>query len=264
MENRRLGDENDTHNCMSFWYPRLLHLNIPTPKTALEEIDHDEVRSLLSVFDGGDPPILFELKRRLLLGAAEVGIKPPFFLRAGYTSGKHGWKNTCYVEDAGQLDYHIVRIAEFCLTATFMGLPINTWAIREMIKTKPICRCKAYGNMPVTEEWRVFVRDGVVEYVQPYWPPDAVREGMPDCDDWEHRLEEINVSLADSAPLWLSRKIGQHFGGYWSVDWLRNHGPDKESRPWLCIDMALGDQSFKWDPGYLELPEGYEHPCTNA
>jgi len=248
---REIGDSQNEMNNLAFWYPRLVELGIPTPKTVIEELTPEETRDLVTVFDGADPPILFELKRRLLHGAMDLGIRPPYFLRTGYASGKHDWERTCFVEDAGRLDFHIVRVAEFNLCAGMLGLPISTWAIREMITTSPICHCRAYGNMPVTEEWRIFVRDGVVEHIQPYWPPGAVRKGDPDRDDWEVRLAEISDALNGSGVLVLklTQKIGKAFGGYWSVDWLRNHRPGEVSRPWVCIDMALGGMSFRWQPG---------------
>jgi hypothetical protein len=127
-----------------------------------------------------------------------------------------------------------------------MGLPTDTWAIRELIPTTTLFKCNGYAGFPVTREFRFFVRDHDVEHFQPYWPVDAIEEGRPNRDDWRDLLERAS-RLSRTTGLGLGRLAREAVeavgGGYWSVDLLE----DRYGSWWLT-DMAEGDRSFRYDP----------------
>lgn len=228
-------------NDMAFWFPPLEPAGLPVPRTELVQTDV----ALYDLLDGKDPSG-WALFLDALTGAAER-VGAPFFLRTGHTSGKHDWVRTCYVSEAHRdvLAYHVAALVEQSAMG-IPGLPTDTWAVRELIPTIPICHCDAYGGMPVVREFRLFVRDGRVEHDQPYWPIAAVAAGRPDVADWKDQLAEISeisgveISMLQSWALDAARAVG---GGYWSVDFLQ-----ATDESWWLTDMAQGDVSFRYDP----------------
>ena len=122
------------------------------------------------------------------------------------------------------------------------GLPINVWAARKIIETKPAF--KAFGGqMPITKEMRYFFRDHKIICKHPYWPEHALEYSVHDEKDWKLKLKALN-SLSDEETALLksqTEKVALKFEGYWSIDWLK--GKDGK---WYSIDMATGDDSYHW------------------
>jgi hypothetical protein len=233
-------------NDLAFWFPKIQAAGLPVPRT---EIVRTEV-ALAQVLDGETPDgwdaFILELRaaaRRVRRTGAGV------FLRTGHGSGKHQWLQTCYVlgvNTKGILDAHVARLVEWSALAGFFGLPTSTWAVREMLVTSHVCKCEAYGQMPVAREFRFFANDTGVTHWQPYWPVDAVRQGRPSDPDWEEGL--ALVSRLDPGE---RRELGSMArsaaaacgGGEWSVDFLQDvYGC------WWLTDMAVGEDSFRYEP----------------
>jgi hypothetical protein len=124
-----------------------------------------------------------------------------------------------------------------------IGLSTNIWAIREFLPVKLLAVLPRYGNMPAVREWRCFVRDGKLECQHPYWPADALAEGIGEPVGAESlfkilarstpEIEAECTRLAEAA----GKAVG---GGYWSVDVLQT------ARGLYLTDMAQGDESFHW------------------
>lgn len=219
-------------NCISYWYPKLTKLDILTPGTLITTTDIDLARAFLENKKADDDIKAFLAK--LLFDVDTIGL--PCFIRTGHFSGKHSWDSTCYLQDRNKLIPHVSNLIEWSLIIDVIGLPVDTWAVREFLETEPMFY--AFDNMPINKEWRYFIRDGEVEYKQPYWPVDSIR--MPSCENWEELLRE---SYLEDYPILeeLSLKIATEFDDYWSVDFM----PTKNG--WYCVDMAEGDQSFRWE-----------------
>jgi hypothetical protein len=84
----------------------------------------------------------------------------PCFLRTDHTSAKHNWEEACFVKSVGEVMEHVYKIAEFSECAGMIGIPWDTWVVREFLPTNPIGVCERYGNMPVCREFRYFIEDG--------------------------------------------------------------------------------------------------------
>lgn len=222
------------HNCITSWYPHLVRSGVKTPKTSVVLAPN-----LISLFDNVIPEGYYKFKEDLEFVIKDMGL--PCFLRTGHTSGKHGWKDTCYVDDLKKLDNNIFNLLEACELASAMGLPHNVWAVRELLPTTPIFR--AFHGMPITKEARLFFKDGAVVGWQPYWPPEVFNKYEPDIEDWEPRIKQMNYELEDDIIELksLTEKVIPFFNGYWSIDWLLT------TNGWYCIDMALGVVSYKWN-----------------
>jgi hypothetical protein len=227
-------------NCISYWYPRLEEAGVLVPRTEIVRTDAE----LLDLLDGRTPAGFEKLIEDLGWAARKVG-GAPLFLRTGHTSGKHDWDRTCYVPDLGVLGWHITALVEASANADMFGLPTQVWAVRELLNTRPLFHCRAYGMFPVVREFRCFVRDGNIEHLQPYWPPRAVAQGDPTVGDWFSALKEasqvqgLELDMFKEIVGKASPAVG---GGYWSMDLLQDR-----AGTWWLTDMAEGDRSYRYD-----------------
>jgi hypothetical protein len=188
------------------------------------------------LFDGKDIPDLGDDSFFQELRNAATGIGFPCFLRTGMTSGKHEWKNTCYVESASDVPQHVFNIVEFSECADIFGMDWSVWAVRELLPTIPHGVCPRYGNMPVCREFRFFVEDGQIHCFHPYWPLEALKDG-----GWSGDYEAM-CAVPDEVELRrLAERVSWVVPGAWSVDILETE------RGWYVTDMAEAYKSFHWE-----------------
>ena len=59
-----------------------------------------------------------------------------------------------------------------------------------------------HGKMPVSTEVRTFLRDGAIECMHPYWPPEAISDwAEPPQIDWsEYGMAEADIPKG----IWMS------------------------------------------------------------
>lgn len=221
-------------NSMLYWFPIIKQLvNVGTilvPKTKLIPVNGDDIFSLM---DGKTPQCWNKLVEQCQQSAKELGL--PVFLRTDHTSGKHGWKKTCFVPRAEDLPAHISRLVD---VSACSDLPCEGFAVRELLHLKSSFHAH-YGQMPVAREFRFFVRDGIIEHMQFYWPTDSVRD--PDREDWKKLLAQLSVIETTEQAILEQQvlAVNNALPGYWSVDFAQ----DTKDRWWL-IDMADGRLSF--------------------
>jgi len=237
--------KNVKNNSLAYWFPILRDMGINVPQTVIldtNKYDTNCVVALRKMFWMKKLTKADEKSLGRFISTMEVLAKKmrcPLFLRSGQTSNKHDWLDSCYVTNYIDIAKHIQNIAEHSAMADMKGgWPINIWALRKMIETKPIFT--AFNGFPVTKEFRIFIRNGEVECVHPYWPAEAIK-GHTEDKNWKTKLNKMNqLSEKDRKELMtLSTAIAQKFEGWWSLDWLK--GKDGE---WYAIDMALGENSY--------------------
>jgi hypothetical protein len=250
-------------NCLSYWFPRLEASRVLVPRTIVIRWPFD----LTPLLDGKQPEKFDSLCDMLLEAADALGW--PAFLRTGQGSGKHHWKNTCYLTQHGtSIEKHVGQLVEWSHTVDFFGLPHDVWCVREMLPVKPICTLPAYGGFPLVREARCFIAGGKVVCKHPYWPEGALREGFPikadsDADGLTEAFEhEVSANFADlvqqahglpwDAITPVVAKVAEAFAGdgAWSVDLLET------DRGWIVTDMAEAARSFHW-PG-CEFAKGLQ------
>ena len=225
---------------LAYWYPVLQTINMRTPKTV---IVHTGGVNLEELTEGKKPDGLDVFLKRM---KAELkNFTFPVFLRTGMTSYKHDWKNTCYLEKEKDLLNHIAKLTEASIIANIAGFPFDYsfWVIREMLETEPIFHSFS-GQMPITKEYRFFIKDGKVQCYHPYWPKEAFEiMNVKLTKEKNKKLKEIQkLDKEDEEELKaMANYIAQYFKGYWSVDFLKT-----KSGLWYCIDMATGDRSYHW------------------
>lgn len=179
---------------------------------------------------------------RLVAKVREMGEQHgfPLFIKTAFTSAKHYWSQACSLPN-GERETVLEHMSEMLHFQVMCGGPTMSpsLVIRQMIETDPVFH--AFGDMPVTEEYRVFTKDGKAEGFQPYWPESAVEN--PSCEDWQEKLETIKQpSKADIAYMTeAASKLAKTLKGEdWSVDFLKG----KDGRLWL-IDMARARESYR-------------------
>ncbi len=245
--------------CLSYWFPKIKAAGAPVPKTTIIDFGHEQSRELLKIFDVQSPPELVTLTALIRAAADEVGY--PCFLRTGQTSGKHGWKDNCFLADPLLIPQHIAGLVEFSEICDFMGLPFNVWVVRELLKTRLLFRA-FHGEMPIVREFRVFVQGAEVACLHPYWP-EGCFELFRGSDEWPEGVGRNCHVDEEKYPLWrvnleamntldhkemfeltaLAEKCGGACGGDWSVDILQD-----ENGKWWVTDMAEANISYHW-PG---------------
>lgn len=229
---------------LAVWFPKLkegieaCECSIKLPETHIIKTDAD----LLRLFETDLKPIEGYDKLLTDIDTAAQKVGYPFFLRTGYTSGKHYFTDTCYVSKPEDIQKSVRNLVEYGEMTSFIGLPFDTWVVRELLPVTPAFI--AFKGLPITTEIRYFVLSGEVKYSVPYWPVDAIKR--PSCEDWEDKLFEANT-LNDEDKQLLDEQtqivacIFEDSDG-WSVDWV------KTDKGWYLIDMALSYRSWGYNP----------------
>lgn len=240
--------END-RSCLSNWFPRLLAANIPVPRTTIIDAGEDWhfLAGVVDETDNEQSLILFrKVCGQIAEAATQIGF--PCFLRTGQGSGKHQWKNTCYLADAASIPNHVAALIEWSEMVDMLGLPYRFWCVREMLPVEPVAILDAYGDMPLVPEVRYFVEDGEICCKHYYWPAGAVAEGFR-CEpaDFAYillRSRCFDIDQPIRATDELARRVAVSFkgDGAWSVDILQT------KRGFYVTDMADAGRSFHW-PG---------------
>jgi len=219
-------------NDLSFWYPILKQIQMRVPITKLVYID-DEL-----YLERKKDDHFKEFYNEVLIKAKIIGF--PLFIRTGHLSNKWDWKKSCYVESKDQLLHNIYNLCEFSAIVEFpLGIPCNWWALREIIPSKPYFQ--SFNGMPITREFRYFIRDGKVECFHPYWQKSVFRDNYysPEQDVFDEMNKLTNDEMTELREM--SEYIGNYFSGYWSIDYLQ-----AIDGKWYCIDMAIGERSFHY------------------
>lgn len=233
VKNRILNRYKNNKNEFRYWFPVVsdLKLNCRVPETQYFEYPYENLRAV-----GQEQPSLCDFSKEVKTisdFADKVGY--PVFIKTGLFSGKHDWKNTCEVRRYEDIEEHILNLlyANICVGCDGS----LTLVVREMVETSSTFT--AFDGMPVTEEWRLFSKDGETYAYQPYWPEEAIV--TPSIDNWKEELAKLkNISEEDLARLVEdANKVSKTLGGGWSVDFLKDTNGD-----FWVIDMAEDTMSY--------------------
>lgn len=221
-------------NALSYWFPILLKaIDVPVPRTKIIKTDVD----FWPVFDDGTPSeklkdFLADLQKEV----SDFGL--PLFMRTGHTSAKHSWKRSCYVESAEELGKNVFELLEYSAMA-MPCLPWDEWVLREFLDLDT--RFTAFwGDMPINNERRYFIKDGEIICRHPYWPPAAFEFAKTSTEKWQDILDKMNSEEAPELEE-LTMQVASVFDGAWSLDWAKTKDGD-----WYAIDMALAGMSYHW------------------
>jgi ATP-grasp domain, R2K clade family 3 len=225
----------ENKNSLLYWFPKVKDLGIAVPKTHILLADATEFRQ---VFDGEE--LRADLVAQIKESASVVGY--PLFLRTDLQSGKHGWKNTCYVEDESRLLNNALGVVEENeIGACFFGASYQALVFREFLALETSF-VAFYGDMPVNKERRYFIEAGKIRCHHPYWPSEAIAGHTKDSD-WLAKLAALNEEKFSEITLLrdYALRVSAVLPEFWSVDFAK-----AKDGTWYLIDMALGHESYHW------------------
>ena len=134
-------------NDLAHWFPILQATGVPAPRTTIIPAGETLAEELFGKGDG--------VAMRALVAGLQEAAEPlgyPVFLRNGHGAGKHYWERTCRVPDADSMASHVYEIAEWGECTSIVGLPLCTWAVREMlplVTTDRRASCRERVSSPV-------------------------------------------------------------------------------------------------------------------
>lgn len=253
----------DERNCISHWFPKLQAAGVAVPETTLIECPRG-LDQLIYQPAGEQDTTLVTAYNALLeqIRAAVVARSGRAFLRTGYLSAKHSYRNTCNIDvdpesvTAADLARPVCELLDHSNNA---WLPADVWAVRQFIPLEARFTC--FCDLPIARERRYFIVGGGVQCHHPYWPAAALAEWFDsrqraiddfECNipgpppDWAADLAELNTESDEEVELLsgLARQVAAEFEGDegWSLDFAK--GQDGQ---WYAIDMALAAESFHWE-----------------
>lgn len=244
---KALANPTAMHN----WLGAVEASEIPSPRTVMLPFSIEAQHEICE--GAGDEKGVADL-RALVRGVREAGEQfgYPLFMKTSLFSGKHDWEKTCFITAEDTDESILKKMGEQTHFWMMFGSGYATHlAVREMIETKPVFHAFV-GNMPITQEFRLFTKNGEVEGYQPYWPLKAFKDHYTSIENVEEALQSIatpSPELLDKMIEYTNR-LSDKLEGDWSVDFLIN----KDGDP-VLIDMAEAHKSFRCDVGYVQLNE---------
>lgn len=220
---------------------------MPVPKTKIVRTGIDLTPLCDGLIPDGLCGFLAEINVAIGRLTDNASPPPPVFLRTGQGSGKHDWRNTCYLDLAAgdTIPNHVAALVKWSHLVDIFGLPTDVWVVREFLSLQAKFRAMSYGGMPVAREYRAFMVGGRLQCLHPYWPYDAVAQGKPDVSDWRDewaRISEMSPALWNLVRRLVGR-IAPHFDG--AGDWSIDICPTTDGQ-WYVTDMAVAGDSFHW------------------
>lgn len=240
----------ENSNSMLVWWPKIKDLGIPVPKTEFVPIAREE--TLESVCDGTPlTPGVKDSIAQVRNLADSFGY--PVFMRSDLSSGKHSWKNTCFVRKADSIESNILTLCGEHELWTLLGLNYKAIVVREFLELETAFTAFS-GDMPINKEFRFFIKNGEVICYHFYWPEEAFNSHparMAGTPDYKVKLRELNQLSEQEDKLLNSyaRTVGAVMPEFWSVDFAKG-----KNGVWYLIDMAVGENSYHW-PGCPNGPK---------
>lgn len=219
-------------NSATKWWPKIKDLPVPKPKTEFITMENHEC---LKWLDKGIPDEVLH-KIKIII---EENFSYPVFIRTDLMSGKHSYKETCYVENENVLSKNIFRLVDEHF-APFMSHDnsLAAFMVRDYLNIKS--KFKAFwGNLPVGVEVRHFIKNGEWEKGHYYWPKDSIIR--PNKDNWEELVDEMIAEVREDFKKHkgLANLVGNAISGNWSIDFAKT-----EEGIWYLIDMARYEDSY--------------------
>lgn len=226
---------------MENWYPILEKEGLPQPKTTFFELPNFWPAYIEDGCINGWQDLSETIKKAVWKRLCkqirrDFGYSPVFFKTSTY-SNKHYIKTLRRpgIEDIVTMYYDGIGVG------AIPSLGFRFLAIREFIEIegKPLLEGSV---LPIGVERRIFLKDGQVTKVLPYWPKEAFKT------DITAYLEKLNAVPTPEWVLEMAAKAGQALTKEWPsiTEWSVDFALDKNGKWWL-IDTALAEKSWGRD-----------------
>jgi hypothetical protein len=214
------------------------------PRTLIRKLEKSEIRKFGDWVEGRYSEEITTVLNDIKVLAKSL--RYPIFLRTDLASGKHSYKDSCYVLSEKNLERNLAGVIEFNQCADIMGLPFEAIVVREFIKLEAPFKA-FWGELPIAKERRYFIKDGKIDGRYPYWPEGAIKRVEDTSDlpnNWKKRLTRINKMTFGERKLLshYAELVAEVLDGYWSIDFAKG-----QNGKWYLIDMATGERSWRPD-----------------
>ncbi len=185
------------------WYPVIKNF---TPKTII--VKSENIREVVdSVRTFGDSSVI---------------------IKDFVSSQKHSWREACFIPSGNDI------IAATTIVATFIGMQKEVDGIQGGVVLREFVPLRFIGihpksQMPLSQEFRIFVFRGKVISLSQYWEYGNYAESCPP--------DTLIKNIADT----VIQKIGSNF---FTIDLAQ-----KEDGDWICIEVGDGQVSSLPDKG---------------
>jgi len=246
------------NNSLFKWYPLIKDI-VATPKTVMIPMEK-WFEDIGKAIDTGKDPEMVRLVQKSKEAVQELGGIYPVFLRSDQTSNKHMWKDTCFIKNENQIENAIANILEFTMMA--FGLSFGGVVVREFLLLPH--EFTAFKGMPVSKEFRFFIKNSELLCWHPYWFPSCMTWGVKE-KDWLSKLREVqklypsDLEVLTDKALDISKAVEplKVEDNFWSIDfcWSKQYG-------WTVTDMATGKDSYHYTtcPNAPEEMKQYPDP----
>lgn len=225
------------HNSMLYWYPRLKKINnIKTPKSMFVLIDKDD-EYIFRDFTDEKFEIFWTKYQNKFYDILEL-FQYPVFIKTDYNSYSDQWKNTCCVISENVLKKNIKNIILKNNLVDKTQLPINAFAIREII---PFYSTFIFfdGDEPISKDRWYFINNGQVVCHHTYWIDRYFKnmfekytneKSVPHKYRMKHYkrtmtlVEELNAETKEEIETLsnLSLLVGTEFKGYYAIHYAQD------------------------------------------
>lgn len=248
------------YTSLGHWWPKILHTDVPKPRTRLVEIPYkDWYEAAWQLEEGTSHERIIEILNPHLAKCQEflfAQFPQKAFMRSFFHSAKHEIDGPA-ITTGDELQARALTLLHETL---LKDIPFEGLAIREFLHLEH--KFTAFQGLPIARERRVLVtpspgkfqepyqgtlfqQEGISVRVFPYWPKKAIvswKDPLP--EGWEAQLDELNRDdardtdiLARNA-LVLYRELAADHPN-WTFDFARTVGGT-----WYFIDAAVAEASW--------------------
>lgn len=239
--------ENDPNEA-SFWFPEAGKTGFRVPKSMFVKLPVETwYDAWCASLDGMmDSPAWGNVVKVIKEALPEFNPNDGYFFRAGSSSGKFSFNDSCIVKDEATL---IKAIASTWYEAELCGKPISAWLVfREFVKTDNN-RPTIYGGLKLNTEIRVFwdADEKKILGTFDYWyqASDEIKRVLEyhpeELAAYTETEAEVRAEVAKLTPGLIEeckeKLPAMELEGQWSVDFMWT------GSEWVLIDMAIARQS---------------------
>lgn len=237
-------------NNFSYWYPKIEHCGIQTPRSIIIPVPNDVINHFYMDNEEEDIVAIQEfVETQVKPRIKEANMTGPLFVKNGTYSDKFNAGHSC-LSRLSSLTESIININYGALMFDAGGH--NEIIIRQRIPFDPRKTPCIYNGLPFRSEFRVFYDfdDHEVIFTANYWDYDYVYHHLYDLTDriiFDHQRKQMEEQFnafkgeVEKIVAKAMRNVDD-LDSAWSIDLLL----DEKGEFWL-IDMAVAEQSAYWE-----------------
>jgi hypothetical protein len=142
-----------------------------------------------------------------LVDKARVFNGHPIIVKDYVKSQKHYWQEACFIPDASD-SAHVLKITKKFIELQESDLNVGI-VYREFVEFEPLTNHSISG-MPLTKEFRVFIKNKTIISVLKYWDEGEYTEELPNLATFQEEIDKIDS-------LFYTMDIAKTKQGHWLI-----------------------------------------------